>query len=421
MRSTTSRAVAVVAPLLLLAGGIAFGVAAALPGIGPDRALRVVEQVAPWVGAAVAVAALAWAAAVRGPGAAFRLSPLLTVGHAATVVASGESLLVATTSPVAGLVLGLVSWPWHVLRAARRDRGRVLAGVDALVVGAADLRAADGSEVGDRVCRLGAQLAAADAAVLYVEGPGSIVAAGRHGVPSARTGAGLRADPAIAAVLRGAPLRQADPLLVPVLGEAGVVGVVAIHGARRRVDEVLGGLLALFGTEAGGALDRMGRSSLGYTPVETDPVTGVGNRRQASAVVAALRPGDGIVVLEIDGLDLLRRASGDQAADLLLGQVGLHLRNSTRPGDAIARLGDDQFVIGLRELKAPVDVVLRRVTGSWLRAHPARTLTVGGALHLDGVAPLDTLERAQAALSSARRGGGGQTHVAAERPAPLAV
>lgn len=421
MRSTSRRVVAVAGPLLLLPVGIAAGVAALLPGVGPERALAAVDLVAPWVAAAACVAALAWAAAVSGPGAAFRLAPLLTVAHAATVVASGESLLLATTSPAAGLVLGLVSWPWHVLRTARRDRARALTGVDALVVGAADLRAADVTELGNRLCRLGADLAAADGALLYVEGPGRLVLAGRHGTVAERAEHELRDDPGITAVLRDGGLRRGDPLLVPVLGEAGVVGVVALLGPRRPLDEVHRGLLALFGSEAGGALDRMGRAGLGYRGADTDPVTGVGNRRRASAVVAALRPGDGLVVLEVDGLELLRSSRGEQAADLLLGQMGLHLRNGTRPGDAVARLGDDQFVIGLRELKAPVDVVVRRLTESWLRAHADRTVSVGGALHLEGTAPLDTLERAQAALASARRGGGGQIHVAAERPGRVAV
>jgi GGDEF domain-containing protein len=419
MRSSPGRIVAAATSLLLVVGGVAAGAAAAAPGIGPDRALEAVALVVPWAGAALSIVALAWAA-VRGPAAVLRLAPLLTVAHAATVAASGESLVLAATSPAAGALVALVSWPWQVLGAARRDRARVLAGVDALVVAAADLRAADVAEVGARLCRLGADLAAGDGAVLYVEGPGRIAVAGRHGA-AAPVDLELGGDPGVAAVLRGAALREGDPLLVPVLGQAGVVGVVAVHGARRDVDEVLAGLLALFGTEAGGALDRMARSGLGYSVAETDPVTGVGNRRQASALVAALRPGDGLVVLEVDGLDPLGASHGGAGVDLLLGQMGLHLRNGTRPGDAVARLGDHQFVIALRELKAPVDVVVRRLIGSWLRAHPARPVSVGAALHLVGNAPIDTLERAQEALASARRSGGGQAHVAPDLPARVAV
>lgn len=93
------------------------------------------------------------------------------------------------------------------------------------------------------------------------------------------------------------------------------------------------------------------------------------------------------MLLEGDGLHHVRAAQGEQAADLVLGQMGLHLRNSTRPGDAVARFDDDRFVIVLRDLKAPVDVVVRRIAESWLQVRPGRSISVGAALHLDGSAP----------------------------------
>ena len=377
--------------------------AAVATAVAVDRVLATAGDHAAWAGAATCALVLLWAVAALGPGAAMRLSPALTVAHGAAVAAAGESILFVGASPAAGLVLGLLAWPVHALRAARADRRRALRGVDLLVVGSADLREADVLDVGERVCRLAADLTEAAGAVLYVEGPGRSVVAGSHGTHPRPRVSELGGDPRVEAVLRGGPPRHGDPLLVPVTGEAGVVGVVAVHGARRAVDEVLTGLLALFGVEAGNALDRLRRTTgTGLGAVETDPVTGVGTRQQASSVVAGLRPGDGLVLLEVDGLPHVRAAQGEQAADLLLGQMGLHLRNCTRPGDAIARFGDDRFVIVLRDLKAPVDVVVRRIAESWLRERPGRRINIGAALHLEGAAPLDTLERTQAALPGPR-------------------
>jgi len=57
-------------------------------------------------------------------------------------------------------------------------------------------------------------------------------------------------------------------------------------------------------------------------------------------------------------------------------------------------------------------VVVERLVGSWMSGSPTRSFSVGGALHLDGEAPMDTVERAESALASAKRKGGGQGHVA---------
>lgn len=378
--------------------------ACVLTGVVCERVLALGGDAAPAAAATTCALLVGWAALAVGPGAALRLSPALTVGHAAAIAAAGESLVLAAASPIAALAFELVAWPVHAIRAARADRRHALGGIDALVVAADDLRAADVLDVGDRICRLASDLLRADGAVLYVDGPGTVVVGGTSGThPTPKVGE-LAGDHAVESVLRGAPLQPGDPLVVPVLGEAGVVGAVAVHGTRRRLDAVHTGLLHLFAHEAGAALDRLARSGLACSTVDLDPVTGVGSRRQASAVVAGLRPGDGLVLLEVDGLDHLRQAQGHQAADLLLGQMGLHLRNSTRPGDAVARFDDDRFVIVLRDLKAPVDVVVRRVAESWVRVRPGRTISVGAALHLDGAAPLDTLERTRGALTASSHG-----------------
>ena len=207
-------------------------------------------------------------------------------------------------------------------------------------------------------------------------------------------------------------VRPGEPLLIPVTGEAGVIGVLAISGARRGDDPLSSGVAQLFGSHAGAVLDRLNAVESLFDAATRDPVTGVGNRHQAAALIAGLRPGDGFLVLDVDAFDSLRAASGDDAADLVLGQVGLHLRNGTRTGDAIARFSDHQFIVALRDLKAPIDMVVGRLVETWLASTPSRTISVGGALHLDGDAPLETVERAEAALGSAQRRGGARGQIA---------
>jgi hypothetical protein len=69
-------------------------------------------------------------------------------------------------------------------------------------------------------------------------------------------------------------------------------------------------------------------------------------------------------------------------------------------------------VVVQRDLKAPIDMVVSRLVDSWMAGTPSRTMSVGGALHLDSSAPLDTIDRAESALASAQRRGGGRGHVA---------
>jgi GGDEF domain-containing protein len=302
------------------------------------------------------------------------------------------------------------------LRAVRHDRAlaqQALADVDRLLMAALDLR--DVRDVGtaaDRACRLASDLLHGDGALLYVEGPGRLLLAGRHGDHPTPIDGELGSDAAIEQALRLGAVQDGEPMLVPVTGEAGVIGVFAVARARRSLDALTAGMAQLFGGQCGAVLDRLHAVESLYDSATRDPITGVGNRHQASGLIAALRPGDGLLLIEVDDFESLRRGQGDVAANLVLGQVGLHLRNGTRNGDVIARYGDHQFVVALRDLKAPIDSVVERLLASWSAASMSRTITVGAALHLDGEAPLRTVERAEDALASARRRGGARAATA---------
>ncbi|MBW8826955.1 MAG: diguanylate cyclase [Acidobacteria bacterium] len=193
----------------------------------------------------------------------------------------------------------------------------------------------------------------------------------------------------------------------------------------RGVDEVAdaGNKICRIATELlrgdGAVLDRIGAVDSLFDAATRDPVSGVANRLHASTLIASLRPGDGLLLIEIDGLDEARRTGGVDAANVLLGQAGLHLRHGIRAGDAVARFADNQFVVVLRSLKIPIERVGTRLLDTWRHGQAGRTISVGAALHLDGDMPLDTLDRADSAVISARSRGD-EVHVASvwARPAP---
>lgn len=365
---------------------------------------------------AAGAAALMWAALAWGRGGPLRLALPAAAATIATWYVHGRSVPVGAMPVLPGalLVAEVLGWLISIAYRHRRVATAALADVDAFLLADLDLRGAvDIATAGSRICRVGTELLDGRGALLYVQGPGRLLPAGAHGDHPAPMNPELGRDHALEDTLRIGTVRRAeDRVLVPVTGVAGVIGVLDVHGAQRALDDLTAGMAQLFGSHVGCVLDRLHAVESLFDAATRDPVTGVGNRHQAAGIVASLRPGDGLLLLEIDALDSLRRAQGEDAANVVLGQIGLHLRNGTRTGDAVARYGDNQFIITLRDLKAPIDMVVDRLVGSWLACRPTRTFSVGGALHVEGDAPMDTVERAEAALASALRRGGAQGHVA---------
>ncbi|MCU1375917.1 MAG: diguanylate cyclase [Actinomycetia bacterium] len=391
----------------LVTGAALLAAGPILTTVGSDTAAVAV----PAAGAAL----LLWAALAWGRGAAVELAVPAVIAAGITWVNGDSAVPTAMLAvlPTAVLIAEALAWPLDRARRTRATADAALADIDSLLVAALDLRNIDEVAVAaDRICRLGSELLRGDGARLYLQGPGRLLLAGRHGTHPAPIDPELGRNVAMDEVLRSGAVRPGATVLVPITGEAGVIGVLSIAGARRPIDTLTSGVAQLFGGQAGAVLDRVGAVESLYDAATRDAVTGVGNRQQAAAIIASLRPGDGLLILEVDDFTSLLLGQGNAAADLLLGQVGLHLRNGTRTGDAVARYGDHQFVVGLRELKAPIDMVVGRLIDSWMAASPSRTMSVGGALHLDAGAPIDTVDRAESALASAQCRGGGRGHVA---------
>jgi GGDEF domain-containing protein len=274
---------------------------------------------------------------------------------------------------------------------------------------AARLRTADDStDTRLLLCREAVTLAGGNGAVLYLAGPGRLLAVAGHGNHPRPPRGELEVDARVERAVRQGTV-EADPelLVVPVLGESGVLGAVAIYGAGQPADAA-GDALQVFAHLTGSVFERFGSVA---EEGETDPVTGVGDHRRGAAALASVRPGDGVVVCELDGIRELR-GRDPAAADLAQGQLGLRLRNAIRPGDAVARSGEEAFVLVLRQLRAPVDVVVRRILDHGSTPAARGTVSVGAALHIDAHAPADTAETASRMMLSAKSAGVGQLYVA---------
>ena len=83
-----------------------------------------------------------------------------------------------------------------------------------------------------------------------------------------------------------------------------------------------------------------------------DPLTGLANRtllfdRINHALAASTRSHIpvGVLYIDLDGFKQINDSAGHTSGDQLLVQVADRLRRTTRPGDTIARIGGDEFVL----------------------------------------------------------------------------
>ncbi|MDK3255085.1 putative bifunctional diguanylate cyclase/phosphodiesterase [Blastococcus capsensis] len=81
-----------------------------------------------------------------------------------------------------------------------------------------------------------------------------------------------------------------------------------------------------------------------------DDLTGLPNRSRlleltGEALAADHRAGVALLVLDLDGFKTVNDSLGHQIGDELLRLVGGRISEQIRPGDAVARLGADQFVV----------------------------------------------------------------------------
>lgn len=152
-----------------------------------------------------------------------------------------------------------------------------------------------------------------------------------------------------------------------------------------------------------------------------DPLTELPNRalfydRLGQALARAKRGGErfGLLVLDLDGFKAVNDLHGHEAGDALLIAVGRRLRLSVRESDTVARMGGDEFVVLLRDLRddaaasAVAEKVLAALAGTFVLG--SRECRVGASIGIclgpeDGDDMETLLGRADAAMYESKARG----------------
>ena len=102
---------------------------------------------------------------------------------------------------------------------------------------------------------------------------------------------------------------------------------------------------------------------------QTDPLTGIANRRALDTRLRTPSPAT-LILVDIDRFKPVNDRFGHEVGDRVLRRVGEILRDCVRPGDLAARLGGDEFVLVLETTDADAAVRRGHEVRDRIRAEP---------------------------------------------------
>lgn len=390
-----------------------------LVAIGDRLAEHSVALDRPWALPVAFGGYLLWMAAVATPRAVLKaFIPAAAAVFVPLALRSDpmDGLLLAAPLVPAALLAAALSVPRARAQRAREAIDQNQTDLDAVVMANLELRnVGEARDAANRIARIATELMEADGAIVWLRGPGRLLCAGGYGMtpPPDRD---ITGGSGVERVLNtGSVAVEHGEIVLPLTASGGVFGAVTVNGAHRKAETFVSSVLQVFGAQAGYALERLRAVESLIDARFVDPITGVGNRLAATASLATLRAGDAVLLLALDDLPGIREREGDGRADLILGQLGLHMRTSTRAGDLVARFSDDVFFLMLRDLNSSAEAIVTRLIDTWQSTGTAGQLRAGAALHFADSTPLDTLDRASEALDAARVDLRDPVSVAAER------
>lgn len=160
--------------------------------------------------------------------------------------------------------------------------------------------------------------------------------------------------------------------------------------------------------------------------LERDPLTGLLDRRGLDARLTQLA-GEGativVMFIDVDRFKAINDQHGHATGDRVLNVVASTLRHATRPDDAVARVGGDEFCVIARVDNEPTvtvatfgERVMAVVAETLATTSPPVSISVGLSYPGPAAHAARLREAADAAMYRAKRAGGGRLDVAPTPP-----
>jgi diguanylate cyclase (GGDEF)-like protein len=239
---------------------------------------------------------------------------------------------------------------------------------------------------------------------------------------STRNVANTQTDP-LCTVIPGTADEAEAFVCVPLIAHDRVVGTLNVYriGADVPFSDPEVALVERFATMAALAYDSARQRDTLREQAATDGLTGLLNHRGSQERLRLeversmeIAGSVSVVVLDIDHFKLINDSHGHAEGDRALAAVAVKLRESVREGDAVGRLGGEEFML-----------VLPGVTGAGATEAAERARTAVGEVRIhgrplecsagvatcpdDALEAAELLERADAALYAAKHAGRRQT------------
>ena len=286
-------------------------------------------------------------------------------------------------------------------------------------------------EVTDSLTGLGFDLA--NFCLMSPDGRSYTVAHARGGFPADYASRPQSADHGMVALVReraGTVVVHdyaSHVMAIPTLARLGVKVVVAapvwvggrldavLVGAKTQVAELSATdseAFELLAGQVGRALENAGRFQAQRRLTDAanrasvmDELTAVGNRRFANTLLTGLRPGDAVVLIDLDHFKEVNDRHGHAYGDLTLRNLAAYLQARVRDGDEVARYGGEEFLLLLRNAGDTALAATERLLVGWRELDPVTTFSAGVSIHGPDDTPEKSVGRADAAMYAAKQTG----------------
>jgi len=200
------------------------------------------------------------------------------------------------------------------------------------------------------------------------------------------------------------PASQAGPEVLPVdvsVGEGPPLLAAAPPDSPGR--GLLERHLPEFLRDAHRAIELVERSARLADDAAVDVLTGLANRRMLGRALGRLRPGDTVIMLDLDHFKAVNDTLGHHEGDLVLRAFGRTIARCVRATDRAGRYGGEEFVVMLQG-SAGAEEFLERLRDAWVEDRPRPITFSGGFAEVRG-ASADALESADRAMYRAKQAG----------------